>query len=209
MNAALAPPVVDACLGRFARLMQVADAVYHANPRNPPRPMDIDLDDVGALFQSFTKHNVKFLLVGGWAVMFRGYVRATVDVDIWVWDDDANKERLITALAENGVVGAGHLRGVPLLFGWSSVRVGMSGFELDMGHSLKAFADTDFDACYDRAEFVSFRDVLLPMISLADLITEKRATGRARDLGDVDELIKIQSYITNHPDAAVPATDVG
>ncbi len=203
MNTLSAPPCVDSRLGSFARLMQVAQVMYHANPRNPPRSMEIDLNDVEALFQSLAKYEVKFLLVGGWAVLLQGYVRATVDIDIWIRADDTNKERLIAALAENQVAGADLLRGVPLLFGWSSVRVGVSGFELDLGHSLKAFGETDFDACLARAEIVSFKTVLLPVLSLADLITEKQATGRAKDLGDAEELIRIQAYNLTRSDKPV------
>ena len=61
-----------------------------------------------------------------------------------------------------------------------------------MGYNLKAFRDVDFDACYERAIDVLFDGVSFKVIQLNDLITEKQATGRPKDLNDVDELIKIK-----------------
>ena len=61
-----------------------------------------------------------------------------------------------------------------------------------MGYNLKAFRDVDFDACYERAIDVTFDGVSFKVIQLNDLITEKLATGRPKDLNDVDELIKIK-----------------
>jgi predicted nucleotidyltransferase len=178
-------------LDRFVGLMQVANAFYRSNPNNPPKRMDITQGDVQQLFRSLNRHQVRYLLVGGMANIVHGYVRATEDLDLWIQVGDENKTNLILALAENGVAGAEYLRNVPLLFGWSSVAVGKHGFTLDMGHALKAFADTEFDVCYARAREASFDDVPFKVIHLQDHITEKQATGRLKDLGDVDELKKI------------------
>lgn len=210
MNAVATPLVARDRLARFARLMEVASAFRRAIPNNPAPPMDISLDDIQVLFRSLYKHDVQFMLIGGMASVLYGANRTTADLDLWIRADDANKNRLIDALTENDVVGAEYLREVPLLFGrtrpgWTSVRVGKSGFELDMGHALKAFADTDFDTCYARAKIASFDEVPFRVISMADLIIEKQATGRGKDLDDVNELIKLQSYNVDQSD--VP--DVG
>lgn len=178
-------------LDRFVGLMQVANAFYRSNPANPPKRMTISQEDVQRLFRSLNAHGVQYLLVGGMANIVHGYVRATEDLDLWIRIGDDNKVNLIKALDENDVAGAGLLRNVPLLFGWTTVSVGKQGFTLDMGHSLKAFADSEFDACYARARTASFDEVPFKVIHLNDLITEKRATGRPKDLGDVDELNKL------------------
>ncbi len=182
-----AQPLLD----RFVGLMQVANAFYRANTANPPKRMDISQADVQALFRSLNVHQVRYLLVGGMANIVHGYVRTTEDVDLWIQIGDENKANLLLALAENEVAGAEFLRNVPLLFGRTTVTVGKHGFTLDMGHSLKAFADTDFDTCYVRARAATFDDVPFNVIHLTDLITEKRVTGRPKDLVDVDELTKL------------------
>ncbi|QHW01639.1 hypothetical protein GJR95_41245 [Spirosoma endbachense] len=159
--------------------------------------MDIADDDVQTLLESFNRHNIQFLLVGGMAGVIHGHVRTTQDMDLWLKSDEQNKENLILALEENGVAGAAYLRDVPLIFGWTSVSVGKYGFTLDMGYSLKAFRDVDFDMCYERAINVTFDGVSFKVIQLNDLITEKLATGRAKDIGDVEELIKLKDRNTD------------
>ncbi|MBO0932817.1 hypothetical protein [Fibrella aquatilis] len=183
-----AQPMLD----RFVGLMQVAGAFYRGNAANPPKVMDISQDDVQTLFRSLNAHGVQYLLVGGMANIVHGYIRTTEDLDLWIRVGDENKAQLVQALAENEVAGAELLLNVPLLFGWSTVSVGKRGFTLDMGHSLKAFADEEFDACYARARQATFDDVPFKVLNLTDLIAEKKATGRPKDLGDIDELLRIQ-----------------
>lgn len=194
------PLPADERMASFERLMSVVTTFYRANPKNSPKQMDISRDEVKDLFQSLNSHQVKYMLVGGMALAMHGYVRATQDLDLWVRVDANNKTKLIAALSENGVAGAEYLKNVPLLFGWSSVTVGKRGFTLDMGHALKAFDAVDFDACYERAVDATFDDVPFKVIHLNDLITEKLATGRPKDLGDVDELTKIKNELDNTDD---------
>ena len=186
----------------FERLMGVVTTFYRSNPKNSPKQMDISRDEVKDLFQSLNAQQVKYMLVGGMALAMHGYLRATQDLDLWVRVDADNKTKLIAALSENGVAGAEYLRDIPLLFGWSSVTVGKRGFTLNMGHALKAFDAVDFDACYERAVDATFDDVPFKVIHLNDLITEKLATGRLKDLGDVDELIKIKNELDQTDDSA-------
>ncbi len=191
MNAILDNPAEN-CLKAFTRLMGVASKLYHANPANQPKNMNISDDDVLNLLTSLNRYNVQYLLVGGMAGVVHGHVRTTQDMDLWLKSDDETKAKLILALEENEVAGAGYLKDVPLIFGWTSVAVGKYGFTLDMGHVLKAFADTDFDACYNRALNASFDGIPFKVIHLNDLLIEKQATGRPKDLLDIDELTKLK-----------------
>ncbi|GAB2564834.1 hypothetical protein [Spirosoma areae] len=183
----------DARLTSFVSLMEVVGTFYRANSANLPKRMDISREDVSDLFRSLNRHQVQSLLVGGMATALHGHIRATEDLDLWIRVGEPNTQNLIAALQENNVTGAAYLTNVPLLFGWTSVVAGKRGFTLDMGHSLKAFSDEDFDACYARALDASFDGVPFKVIHLNDLITEKQATGRLKDLSDVEELIKIKN----------------
>ncbi len=178
-------------LMQFVRLMEVVNSLWNANSANPTRRMDISRDGVQTLFESLNRHEVRYLLVGGLAGVVHGHVRATQDLDLWVQVGDINKKRLILALEENEVAGAKLLKDTPLIFGRTSVITGKYGLTLDMGHALKAFNELDFEACYERSIVASFDGVPFRVIHLNDLIHEKQATGRLKDLADVEELSKL------------------
>lgn len=163
--------------------------------------MDISSDDVLQLLRSLNQHHVKYLLVGGMAGVVHGHVRTTLDMDLWIENTRENTEAFVRALLENDVVGAELLRTMPLIFGWTSVHFGKSGFELDLGHSLKAFTEADFSACYERALVADYDGTPFRVIHLRDLITEKKATARKKDLGDVEELQRIWEEENRPPTA--------
>ncbi|MCF2445915.1 nucleotidyltransferase [Dyadobacter sp. CY345] len=176
----------------FSRLNRLAGKLYRSNPLNKKLIcMDISSEDVQQLLKSLNDFKVKYLLIGGMAGVVHGHIRTTQDMDLWIKNDLANTKALVNALSENDVVGSDLLLNMPLIFGYTSVRFGMSGFELDLGHSLKAFSESDFDACYERALQADLDGILFPVIQLRDLITEKEATGRSKDLADIEELQRI------------------
>lgn len=179
-------------LEAFIRLNGVADKLFRSNPKNKNKhSMDISSDDVLQLLKSLNAHRVKYLLVGGMAGVVHGNIRTTLDMDLWISNTPENTEAFVRALLDNDVPGAALLREMPLIFGWTSVRFGKSGFELDLGHSLKAFGEGDFDACYERALVADYEGIPLRVIHLRDLITEKKATARKKDLADLEELQRI------------------
>nr|WP_295934120.1 DUF6036 family nucleotidyltransferase [uncultured Dyadobacter sp.] len=186
-------------LEALIHLNGVADKLYRSNPKNKNKhSMDISSDDVLQLLKSLNEHQVRYLLVGGMAGVVHGHIRTTLDMDVWVGNTRENTEAFVRALLENDVVGAELLRNMPLIFGWTSVRFGKSGFELDLGHALKAFSEIDFEACYERALVADYDGIPLRVIHLRDLITEKKATARKKDLADVEELQRIWEEQNNN-----------
>jgi hypothetical protein len=179
-------------LEAFIRLNGVAGKLYRSNPGNKNKhSMDISSEDVLQLLKSLNLHQVRYLLVGGMAGVVHGHIRTTLDMDLWIGNTHGNTEVFVRALLENEVIAAELLRTMPLIFGWTSVRFGKSGFELDLGHSLKAFTESDFDACYERGLVADYDGVPFRVIHLRDLITEKKATARKKDLADLEELQRI------------------
>jgi hypothetical protein len=179
-------------IASLSRLNRLAEKLYRANPLNKKMiVMDISSDDVQNLLEALNRFQVKYLLVGGMAGVVHGHIRTTRDMNLWIKNDEENTKALVRALLENDVAGANLLQGMPLIFGWTSVRFGLSGFELDLGHSLKAFSEADFDSCYESALSADYEGIPFSVIRLQDLILEKRATGRAKDLADVEELQRI------------------
>lgn len=192
MSASILTKQYSENLEALIHLNGVADKLYRSNPRNKNKySMDISSEDVLQLLKSLNKYQVQYLLVGGMAGVVHGHIRTTMDMDLWIGNTRENTEAFVQALLENDVVGAELLRAMPLIFGWTSVRFGKSGFELDLGHALKAFAEADFETCYERALIADFDGVPFRVIHLRDLITEKKATARKKDLADVEELQRI------------------
>lgn len=175
---------------QFLTLMQWSNKLYRSNPDNTTVIMDISSDDVQNLIRSLNRHKVQFMLVGGMAGLVYGHTRTTQDIDLWIKKTTDNQNRLIAALAENDVAGAIYLKDNPLIFGWTSVRFGGGGFELDLGHSLKNFTNDEFDECFERSKKIQFDGVEMNVLHLNDLIAEKKAVGRLKDLADVEELQK-------------------
>ena len=181
-------------LTEFCSLMRLASRLYKSNPTNPTtkKSMDITNDDVLDLFSSLNKHHVKYLLVGGMAGVFHGHIRTTQDLDLWVEASPNNRAQLISALQENNVVGASYLKDMPFIFGYTAVRFGSKGFELDLGDELSLFKQTDFDACYSRANTGMLDGVPFSVIHINDLIHEKEKPARPKDLGDAAALKEIR-----------------
>lgn len=178
---------------RYLALMGWANRLRGANPKfSNKSSMDITSDDVQQLLRSLNQYHVRYLLVGGMAGIFHGHVRTTQDLDLWLPNDEKNRERFIQSLEATDVVGAGALRNTPFLFGWTTVSFGRTGFTLDLGHELKAFQSIDFDACYERAPEAEIDGTRFRILHLNDLITEKATRPRPKDLGDLDELRRIQ-----------------
>lgn len=124
----------------FSRLNRLAGKLYRSNPLNKKSVcMDVSSEDVQQLLKSLNHFQVKYLLIGGMAGVVHGHIRTTQDMDLWVKNDLDNTKALIKALSENDVVGSHLLINMPLIFGYTSIRFGMSGFELVLGHSLRHF----------------------------------------------------------------------
>lgn len=179
-------------LDRLSRLSIFAQAMYDANPLNPPQSvMDLHNSEVQNLLKSLHQHQVRYMLVGGVATVFHGYVRTTQDLDLWVQETPSNKQRLVSALQSINVPGATHYQLVEMIPGWSTITIGDQGFVADFMGYTKAFGKEDFDTCYQRAEKAVFAEVPITVIYLDDLIKEKKALGRLKDLDDVQHLEEI------------------
>ncbi len=137
-------------------------------------------------FSEFLKllkvHEVRYLLIGGFAVNAYGYIRNTVDIDVWIASDLENQGRVLSAVREFGFASAhdGLLEGARAM-----LRLGMPPLRIEV---MKAIAGVEFEDCWDRRVSLRLGDLEIPMISLPDLKANKRAAGRPKDLADLSEL---------------------
>lgn len=138
--------------------------------------------DFKEFLKCFVLHNVRFMLIGGYAVNAFGHVRNTVDIDVWVASDSENQQRVVRAVREFGFAGTpDNILAEPK----TMLRMGIPPLRIEV---LKSISGVEFEDCWERR--VSFRmdGLTIPMISLEDLKTNKRASGRAKDLADLEEL---------------------
>jgi len=137
-------------------------------------------------FKEFLKlliaHKARFLLIGGYAVNAFGYVRNTVDLDVWVAGDSENQQRVIAAVREFGFPNAA---GDVLGEANAMLRMGVPPLRIEV---IKSISGVEFEDCWPRRVFIEDDEFAIPMISLADLKTNKRASGRGKDLVDLEGL---------------------
>ena len=140
--------------------------------------------DFNAFLKLLNKNEVRYLLVGWHAVGYHGYIRGTVDMDVWVDRADENPDRLVAALAEFGFRGPQVSADVFRESG-RIIRMGVPPIRIDL---LTSLSGVDFAECYDTRQGVKWHDVIVSVISLPMLKLNKRASGRLKDLADLDHL---------------------
>lgn len=129
-------------------------------------------------------HRVEYLLIGGYAVGYHGYPRATADMDIWIAIEPRNADRMVSVLREFGF-NSPELGPELFLRPWQIIRLGVPPVRIEICTTISG---VDFAECYaDRVED-TLDGVPVDLIGLAHLKTNKKASGRHQDLADLDQL---------------------
>lgn len=140
--------------------------------------------DFKEFLKLLSKHRVRFLVVGGYAVSFHGYSRYTGDIDVWVEVAPDNADRIVLALRDFGFDLPALKREMFLQPG-RIVRMGVEPSRIEL---LTGVSGVEFAACYPKRVLHRIDDIEVPFVSLADLRLNKRAAGRDRDLLDLRNL---------------------
>jgi predicted nucleotidyltransferase len=139
-------------------------------------------------FKDFLKllkeHNVRYLLIGGYAVGYHGYPRATADMDIWVAMQPTNAEKIVTVLREFGFDNPELSTDLFLKEG-QIVRMGVPPVKLEITTSISG---VEFDECYRDRVIANLDGIEVNFISLKHLKINKKASGRYKDLNDLENL---------------------
>jgi glycine cleavage system aminomethyltransferase T len=147
--------------------------------------MELDRD-FREFVESFIAHDVRFLIVGGYALAAHGVPRATGDLDAWVWIDPANAKRIVDALASFGFKDIGVTES-DFTRADSVIQLGYAPYRIDI---LTSIDGVDFESAWIRRASVDVGGVVVGFIGRDDLITNKRAVGRPQDLVDVERLLE-------------------
>ena len=134
--------------------------------------------------QSANSHNVRYLVVGGYAVSYYGHPSYTGDLDFWYCPDSESAKKLMQALVDFGF---GSL-GLSEKDFTEPDQVIQLGYEPERIDILTGVSGLDFETCWKDRKIVEWDGMELNFISLRDLRINKSATGRKIDLDDLDKL---------------------
>ena len=139
-------------------------------------------------FKEFLKllnaHKVEYLLIGGYAVGYHGYPRATADMDIWIAINPVNADRIVTTLKEFGF-SPPELSPELFMKEWQVIRLGMPPVRIELATTISG---VNFSDCYAERVTDLLDGVKANLISLRHLKANKKASGRHQDLADIENL---------------------
>ena len=154
--------------------------------------MDILDQDIISLWKCLNNNNVQYIMIGGFATNLHGYNRATTDIDLWIEDTLSNRKGLRKALVEQGSGDYDVIETMDFIPGWTDFQLNF-GFKLDVMTAVKGLENIGFKDCYKFAVITEIENIQVRFLHLNHLITCKKATGRLKDLLDVEELEKIRA----------------
>ena len=133
------------------------------------------------MLKCLNKAGVDYILVGGWAVNMYGYIRATVDLDVWILANADNAKKVYSAVAEFGAPVA-EMKPEDFAEYGMIFQIGVAPCRVDIISKISGVTYAD---AVTRAVPKTIDGIPVRIISLEDLIANKKASGRAKDLADV------------------------
>jgi hypothetical protein len=130
------------------------------------------------------KNEVKYLVVGGYAFAIHAYPRFTNDIDFFILSTTSNANKIVSALTEFGF-DTTSFSPDDLLIKDKVIQLGEPPYRIDL---LTSIDGVDFDDAWQRKVTSKYGDEVLYFISKEDLIRNKKASGRKKDLDDLNEL---------------------
>ena len=142
--------------------------------------------DFRELLELFNAHDVHYLIVGGYALAYYGAPRYTGDIDIFVKPDSNNASLVLKALNDFGFGSAG-LKLEDFTNPDNIVQLGYPPVRIDI---MTSISGVSWEDAYKSRESGTYGDLRVSFIGLDQYIQNKRATGRKKDLADLEALGK-------------------
>jgi len=139
-------------------------------------------------FKEFLKllkeYDVRYLLIGAYAVNYHGYIRATGDMDIWIAIHPENAKKIVTVLK---IFGFDHpdLNTELFLHEKKIIRMGVPPVRLEITTSISG---VEFEECYQTRIVAELDGIEVNLIDLEHLKKNKKASGRPKDLAELEKL---------------------
>ena len=147
--------------------------------------------DFKEFIQLLNDHDVRYLVVGGYAVALHGHPRYTKGMDIWLWLEASNAAKAVRMLDDFGFASLGPSE-ADFLEPQQVIQLGYPPSRIDLTTSLTGM---NFETCYPKRLDVEVDGVRLSVIDVESLKQNRRATGRLQDLADVEALGWIKSVV--------------
>jgi len=141
-------------------------------------------EDYKEMLQELSAEKVRFLLVGAYALAVHGYPRATVDLDIWVRPSPDNAEAVLRALRRYGAY-LGDLTAQDLQKEETVFQIGVAPRRIDI---MTTASGLQFDDAFNNSISLDIDGIPVHVPSINDLIRNKKAVGRTKDLADIEAL---------------------
>jgi len=140
--------------------------------------------DFKEFIELLNAHQIKYLVVGGYAVTIHGYPRYTNDIDIWLQVDKTNAENIIETLKDFGFSSL-NIKAEDFLEPDKVIQLGFPPNRIDL---LTSISGVEFKDCYPKRVFVEIDGLKIDFIDLDSLKINKKASGRHKDLNDLENL---------------------
>jgi len=140
--------------------------------------------DFADLFALLNRHGVEFLVIGGYALAFHGAPRYTGDIDLFIRPTTDNAEKLLLCLEEFGFRASG-LVAADMLEDRKVLELGRPPVQV---HVMAAISGVSWRDAWESRVPGGYGDTPLFFIGREALIINKRATGRTKDLADIEAL---------------------
>lgn len=146
-------------------------------------------------------NGVEYLIVGAFAVAWHGYPRFTSDIDFFVRSTSENADLVIATLTDFGFASL-RITNNDLNSPNKEVQLGVEPNRIDI---ITSISGVDFAQAWEKRVHGSLDGIPVAYICLEDLIRNKQATGRGKDMGDAAELLRIKKTLvskkSSHPEA--------
>jgi hypothetical protein len=141
-------------------------------------------EDYKEMLQYLVGEDVKFLLMGAYALAAHGYPRATMDIDVWVMPSPENAAAVLRALHRFGTPLHG-LTIADLQKNDTIFQIGVAPRRIDI---ITGASGLQFEEAFARSASISIEGIQVRIPSIGDLIRNKKASGRTKDLADAEAL---------------------
>ena len=146
-------------------------------------------EDYKDMLHALSEEKVRFLLVGAYALAAHGYPRATMDIDIWVMPSSQNADAVLRALHRFGAP-LHNLTREDLQKDGTIFQIGVAPRRIDI---ITTASGLQFEDAYEKSLSLNIEGIELHIPSIDDLIRNKRAVGRTKDMADVEALESLKN----------------
>lgn len=145
--------------------------------------------DFRDFLKALNRQNVEYILVGGMAVILHGYVRTTGDMDVWVNRTKENYQKIAKAFFDFGMPVFDMTEENFLSEHYDVWSFGVSPVKIELMTAVKGL---NFEDAYKVSQLYTEEEITIRFLHLNSLIEAKKASGRYKDLDDLDQLNKKQ-----------------